>query len=260
MILKNTNIKKSFKYILTFVAVSVIAGCEEDINEYRNCNLKTTFVDTLDIINYSDKVLINFARYGNKYLPGFYIENLSNSSIYYINTVSIQASNQWIYLCTNDSSQAFDWINLSTDRTLTDFIETEKYFQARGLDTTQSKYHILFRVHKCSYIDRSIYDALNRTDSLGYFNKRPIDEINTKEVIEYLWFIQNYDFGNPKVLFTEYNETQDECIYVLYITNYYVGDWGMCPSVNVEKQIYSINKTTGLILYNTKIIRVISDP
>lgn len=253
--------KISNKYINLILAVIILAGCDEDINKNRICNLKTTFVDSTDIINYNDKDLIYFAQYGNKYPTGFYTEDLLNNSLYYVNTVSVSESqNQWIYLCTDDSSQALNWIELSTHLTLANFTETEKFFQATGLDTSIYHYNILFRVHKCSYLDRSIYDAFIRNDSLGYFNKRPINETNVKEVIEYLWFTENYNIGNPKVLFTEYSETPDYCVYKLYITNFYYGDWGLCPGLNVERQIYSVNKNTGLILYNSKIIRVISDP
>ena len=253
--------KKSIKYILTFIVVLAIASCEEDINKYRDCNLKTTYVDTSDIINYSDKVLIYFAQNGNKYPPGFYAEELLSYSMYYVNSISIgENTTKWIYLCTDDSNQANEWFDSTSNNTLTEYSETEKFYQAISLDTTKYNYHVLLRVHKCSYLDRSIYDAFNKTDSLGFFNKRPINETSVKEVIEYLWFIQYYNINNPKVLFTEYNETQDECIYVLYITNYYVGDWGMCLGLNVEKQTYAINKNNGLILSSPKIIRVIGDP
>jgi hypothetical protein len=253
--------KRVIKYIVTLTIFIVSTSCDQSINNNRVCNLKTTFIDSTDIIPFSDKLLLEFAQHGSKYPSGFYTENLSNSSLYYVNTVSTGVNNnKWIYLCTDESSQAFNWIDSSTYRTLIDLTQTDKYFQAVGIDSSNLRHHILFRVHKCSYIDRSIYDGLNRSDSIGILNQRPINETNVKEVIEYLWFTNNYNIGNPKILFTEYKETQNECIYILYVTNYYVGDWGMCPGLNVEKQTYAINKNNGLILYNPKIIRVISDP
>lgn len=253
--------KKVIKYIVPFIFVILLTSCDESINNQRVCNLKTTFIDSTDIIPFSDSFLIEFAQSGSKYPSGFYTENLSNSSLYYVNTVSTGINNnKWIYLCTDDSSQAFKWIDSSTYRTLIDFTQTDKYFQAVGIDSSSLGHHILFRVHKCSYLDRSIYDGLNRSDSIGILNQRPINEKNIKEVIEYLWFINNYNIGNPKVLFTVYSETSGDCIYTLFVTNYYTGDWGLCPGLNVEKQVYSIDKNTGLILFTSEIIRVISDP
>ena len=251
---------KIFQLVSLLCILAIFNSCENYINKQRECNLKTTFVDKANIIPYSDESIINFSLYGQKYPNDFYNEETKNiASIYYVNTVSTKLDNtKWIQLCTDDRNEATNWIKISSKREKIELTETEKYFQFISIDTTSS-YKILFRVHKCSYLDRTIYDALNSSDSLGILNKRPINEQSTKEVIEYLWFNEYYAIGNPKVFYTNYSEDSENCLYQIYVVNYTDGDFGMCPSITVEKQNYIVNKTTGLITKKIKIIRTISD-
>lgn len=251
---------KIFQFSFLFFFLISFYSCDDDINRQEDCNLKTTFIDSTNIIPYNDDFLINFSLHGQKYPQGFYTEETNNiASIYYVNTVSTKLDiTKWIQLCTGDSSEAISWMKLSSEDELTEFKETEKYFQATGNSTTSS-YKILFRVHKCSYLDRTNNNFLNKTDSLGIFNKRPINEQTVKEVIQYLWFIENYDISNPKIFYTTYSEESEKCLYDIYVVNYNAGDFGMCPAITVEKQNYSVNKTTGIITKDSKIIRTISD-
>ena len=125
-------------------------SCDDDINRQEDCNLKTTFVDSTNIIPYNDDSLINFSLHGQKYPQGFYKEEINNiASIYYVNTVSTKLDiTKWVQLCTDDSSEAISWMKLSSENELTEFKDTEKYFQTISNSTTSS-YKILFRVHKC---------------------------------------------------------------------------------------------------------------
>jgi len=247
---------------LSFFLLLVISfySCDDEINRQEDCNLKTTFVDSTNIIPYNDDFLINFSLHGQKYPQGFYKEETNNiASIYYVNTVSTKLDiTKWIQLCTNDSSEAISWMKLSSENELTEFKDTEKYFQATSNSTTSS-YKILFRVHKCSYLDRTNYNFLIKTDTIGIFNIRPTNEQTVKEVIQYLWFIENYNISNPKILYAIYSEELEKCLYSIYVVNYIAGDFGMCPTITVEKQNYSVNKFTGIITKNSKIIRTISD-
>lgn len=251
--------KESYKYLCILLILIVSISCEDEINTYKDCHLKTTFVDSTNIIPYTDKTIINFSLNGSKYPDGFYNEGLSNSSIPYVNTFSIGfSSSDWIYLCSNDSSEAFNWIRLLAHNSNFIYSDTEKYYQALAVDSV-SQHRIYYRVHKCSYLDRSIYEGFRDNDSLGILNKRPINENSVKEVIEYLWYIKNHQINNPKVFYTTYYENSNNFIYDVYVVNYTEGDFDMCPYITVEKQSYSLDKNTGIIIKNIKVIRVISD-
>ena len=254
---------KTYKIIqLSFLFIFVISfySCDDDINRQEDCNLKTTFVDSTNIIPYSDDFLLYFSLHGQKYPQGFYKEEINNiASIYYVNSVSTKLDiTKWIQLCTDDSAEAISWMELSSENELTEFKDTEKYFQATSNSTTSS-YKILFRVHKCSYLDRTDYNFLNKTDSIGIFNKRPINEQSVKEVVEYLWFLKNYKTANTNVLFTSFTSNNEDIIYNIFSTHYSEGDWGMCPSVQVYDEVYRINKVDGVIIYKANLIRSIND-
>ena len=251
--------KESIKHISIFLILLTSISCEDKIISYKDCNLKTTFVDSSNVIPYTDETIIKFSLNGNKYPNGFYSEQLDNTSITYVNTFSIGFSrNEWIYLCSNDSSEAYDWIRLLDDNNNFKYSETEKYYQAYAIDSI-TQHRIYYRVHKCSYLDRAIYDGFRDNDSLGILNKRPMNKNSVKEVIEYLWFIKNYEINNPKVFYTNYSENSNNFLYDIYVVNYTEGDYDMCPFITIEKQSYSIDKYSGVIIKNIKVIRVISD-
>lgn len=251
---------KIYQLALLLFLFLLFYSCDDDINRQKECNLKTTFIDSTNIIHFDDEFLINFSLQGQKYPQGFYNEELNNiASIYYVNTVSTKLDiTKWIQLCTDDSSEAISWIKLSSENEITEFTETEKYFEAKSNSTTSS-FKILFRVNKCSYLDRTNYNFLNKSDTLGIFNKRPINEQSVKEVIEYLWFLRNYQTANTDVLFTKLTVNNADIICNIFSTHYSEGDWGMCPTVQVYDEVYKITKSDGIIIYKKDLVRIISD-
>ncbi|QQS37909.1 MAG: hypothetical protein IPM56_08215 [Ignavibacteriales bacterium] len=210
----------------------------------------------MNIIPYDDSTIVTFCKEGQKFPVGFYIEQLNQyENIYYINTISTGLlPGQWRELCTEDSIEAKQWIDLSTELTLYNFNETEKYFEEWGVNN-KSEYVLYFRVHKCSYIDLSLNDKFNKTDTLGYFNRRPLDEYSFKELIEYLWFNYNHQLGNDKILYTEFQNSGEKFIYRLYVTQYIEGDFGMCPVIQIYCEEFKIDKISGLILQKSNLIR-----
>jgi len=251
---------KIYQLILLIFLFLLFYSCDDDINREKECNLKTTFIDSTNIVHYDDEFLINFSLHGQKYPQGFYNEEINNiASIYYVNTVSTKLdTTKWIQLCTDDSNEAISWIKLSSENEITELTETEKYFEAKSNSTTSS-FKILFRVNKCSYLDRTNYNFLNKSDTLGIFNKRPINKQSAKEVTEYLWFLRNYQTASTNVLFTKLTVNNEDIICNIFSTHYSEGDFGMCPTIQVYDEVYKIRKTDGIIIYKKDLVRIISD-
>ncbi|MBN2365230.1 MAG: hypothetical protein EH225_04295 [Calditrichaeota bacterium] len=215
---------------------------------------------------FSDQDLFNAVYTSYKYPPDFYHEDLQGAGIYYNNTVSITPPDQreasWIQLCTDDRNQALQWseqtsLNSAYYRKLVSERETEKYFEFKRVYEVNPRDIILSRVHKCSYLDRSMYDFFNPGEIIGKYNKRPFILAEVKELIEYLWFIGEYQHGGRTVLESSISEIRENYCVILYETDFMGGDWGMRDIIYLLKTTYLVNKNTGEITRDEELIRSI---
>ncbi len=199
------------KILKVIIAVSFIALI------LASCNDNNV---TEPIINAD--TLYNFAYYGEKWPRGFYQEDSLEGSIYYENSVSIKPLNErkdvWIQLCSDNIDTARKWSELSSEyssyyRDLISERETVKYYEFKRVYSANKKDIILSRVHKCSYLDRSIYDFFKDGDTIGVFNKKNFDKNDVKELIEYIWFVEHYDIGGK--VYQSFTE-QENSMYIHY--------------------------------------------
>lgn len=195
--------------------------------------------------------------------PEFYQEDYSRGSPYYENTVSIRTgTHQWIELCTNDHDSALVWSEYSSStssyyRELESELETEKYFEFRRVYAEYPSDVILSRVHKCTYLDRSMYDAFNPTQILGVYKVRPITSSGARELIEYMWsnwMIVRY--GRPVT--RDLTETEAEFIEEIYYLYMIIGDWDVCDTVHLEVSRVHLDKVTGEVTWEWEAVRKVT--
>lgn len=213
-----------------------------------------------------DDEILEKAYSSYKIPEGFYQENLEGGSIYYNNTLSIlpleERTSSSIQLSTDDRDQAREWSeatsqNSSYYRKLVEESETEKYFQFKRVYERNPSDIILSRVHKKSYLDRSMYDFFNPGTVLGKYNKKPYQINEVKELVEYLWFVENYNINGRKVLESSISEDWSAFNHTLKEIKIIYGDWDMRDEIIVLETTYYVYKSDGKISINEKEIRKI---
>ena len=210
-----------------------------------------------------EEELLSLVYSSYKWPEGFYTEQLSGGDIYYENTVSTKPLEQrngiWIELSTNDKDTAKKWSDLSAGyssyyRAIVSEEENEKYFEFRRANSVNPLNILLSRVHKTSYLDRSMFDINNPTEIIGKFNKTNFTKDDVIELIEYLWFVKHYNNASSKVHRTEIAENKNEYLFNLYeiLTSYgYYGD----NFIRYIKYSYSIRKDNGEITQQKEILK-----
>ncbi len=213
---------------------------------------------------YTDEQLLELVYSGYKFPDDFYEEDLEGASIYYVNTVSVlplhERKSVWIEFCTDDRDQAFAWsessnVNSSYYRDLVSESETEKYYEFRRVYAERPTNIVLYRAHKCSYIDRSSVDKFHLNDTLGVFTQRPITVAAVKELAEYIQFINTYNNGSSKTLHSESEEDDTSVSLVIHQLSIGFGDWGMCDQISLGTVTYSVDRQTGVITISRERIR-----
>lgn len=211
-----------------------------------------------------EEELLSLVYSSYKWPEGFYTEQLSGGNIYYENTLSIKPLEQrngiWKELSTNDKNIAKQWSDSSARyssyyRAIVSEEENEKYFEFRRVDSANSLNILLSRVHKTSYIDRSMFDFNNPTEIIGKFNKTNFTKDDVIELIEYLWFVKHYDNASSKVHRTEIVENTNQYIFRLYEILISYGDQKMDNTIKYIKYTYSIKKDNGEITQQKKLLK-----
>ena len=209
--------------------------------------------------------LLDFAYSGNQYPDGFYTEELSGGTIYYENTISTTPLNErgdeWIQFCADDIETARELSersgeNCSTYREPVSERETEKYYEFRKVNPNHPSDIVLSRIHKCSYLDRSMYDFLNTQEVIGVFTKINFNIEDARELIEYLWFTQ-YSLLGCKVYKSSIKDNRGVYIQTIYEVRLIKGDWGVTDRIEYIENIFYVNKINGEITYQSKIIKQI---
>ena len=236
------------------------------------CNSPTNNNDTLwfeppkigDSTQITDDNVLRAVYSSYKVPPEFYTEDFNGGSPYYENTVSIHSTTvpwpRWIELSTNDRNKAFAWsessctystpyLRLDAER------ETEKYFEFRRIWPEHPKFIILSRVHKASYLDRSTFDRMSPGDTLGMFREPSVDNDQVKELIEYLWYIENYNLEGAKVLCSYVVNQTDYVEYIMFHTTVSYGDFRLYDSINIIRSNFKVAKVSGIITHKKQMLR-----
>lgn len=210
---------------------------------------------------FSDEGLLNATYSDYKHPADFYHEDLGDTSLYYTNTISIDSLDVWLELSTDAAGQALRWSERSSHLHLpfVEGAESEKFYEF-----IQSK--IKFRAHQQSYLVRDNYDLLGNPDYgppgdpvvFGSFQKTEFDADDAKGLIDYLWFVKNYNNGSAKVL-SSYAEESDFTFDVIHYELYIVyGDWNVHDQISLLKKVYAVNRDTGVITLDKTVVRTIN--
>lgn len=164
-------------------------------------------------------------------------------------------------VCTNDINKAILWSQISKfygGGDVLDTSETEKYFELRIRWRPNPESITRYRVHKCSYVDFSNYDGdkfLYRhgtntlsNDTMGIFIFKPSNLESVKELIEYLWYINNWNLEGRKVVKSSIRDIGKFFQYTIYETSITFGDWGMHDVIYLNRKDIFINKKNGLMI------------
>ncbi len=241
------------------IGLSILYSCEKISDkemEYEVPNF------TSNQTEFTDGELLN-ATYSDYKIPSnFYNENLGDTSIYYVNTVSIDSveDGKWIQLSTNSSEKAKDWSIKSTyeNSQFEQGLDNEKFFEFIRIKNPADNSIIKFRTHKSFYLTRENYDLMNKPKTIGIFKKQNFTGDETKELIDYLWFISKYKNRSSKIL-SSYFETKEEIIEVYHYELYIVyGDFNLYDGISLIRKVYEVDRNNGVIKVSENKIRSIN--
>lgn len=265
--MKFTQSSNHLVLIITFVCGSVLLSCSteepedtahNDIEYWSNLYDWSIAETWNEPYNWSENKIISFTYSGHFGPTGFYTEDRERGFTYYENTISTQDNecpddDCWIEHSTNDRDSAFAWsqlsaLNSSQYRSLESELENEKYFEFRRINEENSSDVMLSRVHKTSYLDRSMYDLFHRTDIIGVFNHKPMNAISVREVIEYLW--ANDKIERPGSVMSSTVSEDQNYLMLTFLSAFRVGgDWGTCDTIYLRETVVSIEKASGAISF-----------
>ena len=239
--------------VIPFLLI-ILFSCKENMNGPKM------------IINPDDEELYNLAYSDIEWPIGFYSEGSLEGSLYYENTISIEPlpnrGNQWFQLCTDNKDTARKWSDMSSvssayPRDLVHERETEKFYEFKRVYSANPNDVILSRVHKCSYIDRSMYDLMHPSDVIGVFNKDNFDINEVKEVVEYLWFSYNYNNASSKIHLSIIGNDIQGFKVDLYEIEIVFGDYGVKDKISYIKHTFKVKANNGEITHQKELIKKI---
>ena len=248
----------NFKYVsLPIFILSILVSCHKDPADQQ---YKVPVFQS-NQSEFSDDEMLDAAYSTYKIPEDFYYEDIGDTSLYYINTVSIDSldKEKWIELSTNSLETALHWCEKSSPdgSAFTPGIDSEKFIEfVRTYDPTGNQL-IKFRAHKESYFTRGNYDFFNQSDTIGVFNKQNFNGPDAKELIDYLWYTHGYNNGSSKILSSFFEENQVNTVvyhYELYIV---YGDWGIHDQISLVKRIFVLERGTGIVKMSEIVIRTI---
>jgi hypothetical protein len=210
---------------------------------------------------FRDEELLNATYSTYKFPEDFYFENLNDTSIYYINTVSIDSLNKekWIELSTNSNETALQWCKRSSPDSseFTPGIGCEKFIEFVRVYDPSATHIIKFRAHKESYFTRGNYDFFNPSDTIGVFNKENFNGPDAKELIDYLWYTHGFNNGGSKILSSYFEENQLRIVVYHYESYTVYGDFGINDEISLLKKTNVFEKGTGIVTLSEVVVRTI---
>jgi hypothetical protein len=219
-------------------------------------------------IRMTDVEILRVAYSSYDHPPGFYFEDLGrgvrNYSLSYENTERLRTPGPdgWhaIEFSTDSRERAFQWSRIAVDSTRYGPVlgesQTERYFEFRYKDKYDSTFIVYSRVHKLSYLDRSMYDYRKPTPIVRRFNFRPLDENLVRSLVEYFWFFDWRRMGPSQALDIVTMSTPDTVFCVLYHLDInQAGDWGFHDQIYLQRSVYAVSRLTGDIVRSTCTLR-----
>lgn len=211
---------------------------------------------------FTDDELLNASYTDFKYPSDFYNENLGDTSLYYVNTVSIDSLNKekWIQLSTNNIHEAYYWCEKSspTGSTFSEGIQSEKFIEHLRTYNPSDNSLIKLRAHEKSYFSCDHYDLFRKSDTIGFFEKDNFTNIDAKELIDYLWFNGNYNHEGSKILSSFVTDKPEKIEIHHYEIAIVYGDFNLYDEITLIEKLYRIEKESGLIIVSETNIRTIN--
>lgn len=258
-------------YIMIFCSVFLISSCTGDDqdsfigpDDWANMYDWSDPDTWLEPYNWSDKKVISFAYTDYRVPPEFYTEDRDGGSPYYENTISIRRpicpdEGCWFELCSDDRDMAYAWsestaVNGSYYRDYESELETEKYFEFRRVYELNPRDVLLSRVHKCSYLDRTMYDRLHPTPVLGLFVPKPITIESSRELVEYMW-VNDMLPGHGRVISCSSSEKSESFSHLLLYVSIVYGDFGICDRITLIEMVVDVATGSGSITWNSQVLR-----
>ena len=102
-----------------------------------------------------------------------------------------------------------------------------------------------------------MFDRFHPGSVIGVFNKRPLTLSEVQSLVEYLWYVDNYDIFGAKILSVASVDTGSAFKTILTEIQMSRGDWGMRDQITVFLSAYAVNKTDGTITLNKTIQRTL---
>ena len=252
--------------VILAAGLVVLSGCD-DLGLVTPVDPNApAFTASFDSIQITDAEILGITYSSYKQPASFYNEDLQGGVLYYENTVSIGFNGPGEVPCfelsTNSHQQALEWFQegLGNSPYYGPIIgegETERYFEFRCKYKPDSTLVMHDRVHKLSYLDRSMYNTFKPTPRIGRFNFRPLDENAVKSLVEYFWFIENYQMGGRQALAAVPASTSDTVYCALYDLATSYGDWDLRDQIAVRRTVYAVSRSSGDIVKRVYTIRTV---
>ncbi len=202
---------------------------------------------------------------------GFYHEDLQGAQPAYLSNWALFPANRRqepiFELSSNSKLEARAWAESSIVHSFQYYPshdeidserETERFFEFRSHNPQSTRIVTLLRVHKLSYIDRSMFNLPSRADLIGRLNARPIDEPTVESLVQYLWFMGQYsEVGGNKALATAPVSSADTVYCAFYETELRTGDFGVQDGVLLLRHEYAVSKSSGDIIKKTFLLRTV---
>ncbi len=211
---------------------------------------------------FTDDELLNAAYTDYKYPIGFNVENLGDTTIYYVNTVSIDSLNKekWIELSTNSYSEAYYWCEKTSPvgSIFKRGVQSEKFIEYIRTYNPSANTLQKLRAHKKTYFSRDNIDLMGTSDTIGVFEKDNFTMLDAKELIDYLWFVKNYYNSSSKMLSSFGVDNQDKIEIYHYEILIVYGDFDLSDRITLLEKVYGFEKESGLIIVSETTIRSIN--
>lgn len=217
---------------------------------------------------WTDDQIVTFSYAPFVWPDGFYHEDTDGGYPYYENTVSVapprERRDEWIELCTTSRDEAWAWsessaVHSAYYRALVSERQTPKYFEFKRVNPADSADVLLSRVHKSSYLDRSMCDRFHvPSDVLGIMRQEPRTSETARELIEYMWSCVGVAHPGAMAMYSVASETDASFVQTILYTSRVNGDYGMCDTIYFGEATFHIAKLTGEITGEHRTIRTIT--
>jgi hypothetical protein len=225
---------------------------------------------------FTDEEIVDAVYSRKKCPPDFHCEDFRGGSPFYVSMWRLHSSygrtGSEAPLCTMDLGQVRAWAlkldsNSSVHREIVEERETDKYFEVKMVNPLYDRDILLVRADKCSYLNRTA--ATNRpgkmtvesdssiVDTIGVLISQPIAATDVSDLVEYLWYVSNFNFEGRCVLSSFSNEDGESIKHTIYSTYLNMWDYDMYDEVFLVKEVYAVDKETGLITSSVFRVRTV---